>query len=391
MRRCAVIAAKRVRYVAQRRTALSPGIRPRELLHPAVASGKFRWTSAARPTGVRPIPSCVPARTNDFQRLIHTIEQLTAVAGATVEESVLLEDLTTGARREVDVLVTPPGGPRAVRVGVECRDHARPADVTWIEQLRAKYDCLPVDRVVAVSRRGFTAEALAKGRVLKVETLSLDEAEAFDWARAVRLLKWAKFVQNQFVVTEAVLHLLPNPHLPNYGELWMREVAYADGTRRTVRSLGDWILAEPFSKDMQARAFGTLPDQTSAAPLTFSLDFPLVPGPAGPMPFAVLIDAAGVLFGVERFVITGECQRTVVTVPVEQATLGATALFHGQTRIGETTIRFAAAQHEGGTARLRTTLENGGTVLPLEVALVPPAPAPAVVPVPHSSVGPPSA
>jgi hypothetical protein len=53
--------------------------------------------------------------------------------------------------------------------------------VEWIDALLGKYRDLPVDRIVAVSRTGFTAGAQAKANATKVETRTLREALAANW------------------------------------------------------------------------------------------------------------------------------------------------------------------------------------------------------------------
>lgn len=125
----------------------------------------------------------MPKRSNEFQKLIRLIEERVAPSGAIVEESAMIPDNHDGTLREVDVLVRIPAGDREIRIGIECRDHKRKADLHWIEQMKTKYETLPIDRRVAVSRRGFSAAALAKARLWNIETLSLQSAERTDWAK----------------------------------------------------------------------------------------------------------------------------------------------------------------------------------------------------------------
>src|SRR6478736_2003809 len=100
----------------------------------------------------------MPARTNAFQRLVYLLKTHVA-AGATVTESKMLPDLVSGKLREVDVVVESIVAGYDVRIGIECRDHARQADITWVEQMISKHKRLPIHRLVLVSRRGFAADA----------------------------------------------------------------------------------------------------------------------------------------------------------------------------------------------------------------------------------------
>src|SRR3954462_4002534 len=118
----------------------------------------------------------MPARSNDFQRMIRAIETQLAPAGAKVEESAMIPDSHDGTLREIDVLITVPIGERQIRIGIETRDHKRRADLAWLEQLKNKFEFLSIDRRVAVSRRGFSKAALAKARLWGIETMSLKSA-----------------------------------------------------------------------------------------------------------------------------------------------------------------------------------------------------------------------
>lgn len=123
----------------------------------------------------------MPKRTNAFQSLIRWIETELAPVGARVTESEELIDLVTGERREVDVLVRAVVGQHKIALAIECRDHQRRADVTWIDNLIGKYKNLPVSSVIAVSRSGFTKNALKKAEMNNIKTLTLELAQVTRW------------------------------------------------------------------------------------------------------------------------------------------------------------------------------------------------------------------
>jgi hypothetical protein len=130
----------------------------------------------------------VPRRTNTFQRLIAFIEAQLAPHGARVRESVLLDALDGTGPREVDVLIEGAIGDHPVRIAVECRDHLRRQPITWIEQLDGTYRSLPVDKVLAVSKSGFTKAAITRARLVGITTYTLKEALAADWP--AEFTKW---------------------------------------------------------------------------------------------------------------------------------------------------------------------------------------------------------
>jgi hypothetical protein len=84
----------------------------------------------------------IPKRANEFQRLIFAIRTNLAT-GAKVTESRLLRDRLTKRFREVDVCIESSVGGTSIMVCVECRDHARPADVGWVDAMKEKHTRLP--------------------------------------------------------------------------------------------------------------------------------------------------------------------------------------------------------------------------------------------------------
>lgn len=93
-------------------------------------------------------------------------------------------DPDTGRSRQVDVLIK-----RGTHIThVECRDHAEPQDVKWIEELIGRRDSLKADAMIAVSTSGFTepaaAKAKAKGIFLR-DFSTLTDQEISEWGTVV--------------------------------------------------------------------------------------------------------------------------------------------------------------------------------------------------------------
>lgn len=127
----------------------------------------------------------MPKRTNQFQRLAATIHaKLTK--GWVVEESAMLMDRVTGALREVDVVARATVMTYEMLLCIECRDHARAADVTWIEAMAKKHEALGTSKLVLWSRRGFTSSAVNKAAFLGIELISSLGADKTDWAKFAR-------------------------------------------------------------------------------------------------------------------------------------------------------------------------------------------------------------
>ena len=114
----------------------------------------------------------MPARSNDFQRLVFLVKKVLAGTNATVTESKFLKDLQTGDDREVDVVIEAELGGHPVTLCIECIDHTRPASVTWVEQMHSKHQRLPTGTLVLASRSGFSRKARSLAKVAGLELLT---------------------------------------------------------------------------------------------------------------------------------------------------------------------------------------------------------------------------
>jgi len=98
----------------------------------------------------------VPRRTTPFQMIIHLLRRQTAAPGVTVTESRELTDARLGIGREVDVVVEGNFDGERVVTSIEVIEHGRPASITWVEQQIGKHRSLPTNRLVLVSKSGFS-------------------------------------------------------------------------------------------------------------------------------------------------------------------------------------------------------------------------------------------
>lgn len=135
----------------------------------------------------------MPKRTNEFQRLVTLINGCVRNAGK-VTESAFLVDRTSDAQREVDILISSEIADYPVNISVEVRDRARKADVAWVEEMYAKHSHLPTDKLVLVSRRGFSKAARGKARFYGIEAITFEEALATDWDLATRMTSSGVFI-----------------------------------------------------------------------------------------------------------------------------------------------------------------------------------------------------
>jgi len=202
-----------------------------------------------------PTRTLMPKRSNDFQRLIKRIYDELAPLGATVTESALLADTGSTEGSEIDVLVEFPvsGAERPVRMAIECRDHARAGDKTWIDALAGKYRDMPVDRVIAVSRRGFTRGAVRKARQCQIEVRTLADAMEGSWPADLARLEIGE-VQHWPEIKE--LTITAEPSWPSGERAAAFEVA---GRILDEKQFGLWLsseMARLFEKEVARRRAG---------------------------------------------------------------------------------------------------------------------------------------
>ena len=146
--------------------------------------------------------------------------------GWAVTESKLLPDAVTGESREVDIVAESRCGPYDLFLSIECRDHARAADVTWVEAMATKHDHLPTSKLVLWSSSGFTGPALRKAAALKISTVSQRDASDTTWPNVARQLVdgTVKYLEPNFeaFVDVQLEHATPQRH-PARPELMLRE------------------------------------------------------------------------------------------------------------------------------------------------------------------------
>lgn len=155
----------------------------------------------------------MPARSNLFQRVVYLAKRAVA-ENADVQESRLLRDLVTGAKREVDICIEATVAGHTVLVAIECRDSVRKATVQWVEQQNAKHQRLGT-QLILVSRLGFSAEAEQVAATYGIETMNLQELEsgALDPLLGDKGSVWLKIFQVRAVETTAELISPGGEHL----------------------------------------------------------------------------------------------------------------------------------------------------------------------------------
>jgi len=139
----------------------------------------------------------MPKRTNRFQHLVYLINRSLS-RKAQVTESVMVTDLQTGDQREIDVEILEKVADSEVRTAVEATAVKNRADVCWIEQMHGKHSALPTDKLVLVSKQGFTKSALKKAECWGIETVGIATVSINDWKIAAELTSCGVFELTTF-------------------------------------------------------------------------------------------------------------------------------------------------------------------------------------------------
>ena len=98
----------------------------------------------------------MPKRSTPFQAVVRLVRQHFAQPGVTITESKELRDDRLGIDREVDIVIEGELDGEPMVISVEVVEHGRPATLPWVEQMLRKHRNLPTNRLLLVSKSGFS-------------------------------------------------------------------------------------------------------------------------------------------------------------------------------------------------------------------------------------------
>lgn len=287
----------------------------------------------------------MPQRSNAFQTLIHLIEAQLAPQGATVTESALLKDNQDGTEREIDVLVRIPAGDRELKVGIECRDHKRRADLPWVEAVKGKYEFLDVDRIVLVARQGFSRAAIARAKLWGIETLTIESAVRQDWSNRLHRVQSVKLILERVSYPGPANFVLETVVGKAFvGEVTVGFLTYPNGTRRTLREISQ----RAFETDERRNELAALTGRNAGQPIPVRMKFP-----SG----TTLTDAAGTAWRVQELNLHIQVVREESITNLSFGKYNRTEVAHGEGAVGETKYQVVYTQKPGEGVRGKTLIE----------------------------------
>lgn len=302
----------------------------------------------------------MPKRTNPFQKLIYTIQHELAHE-AVVTESKMLSNILTGSPVEVDVIIEAETGGIPLIIGIECIAEARAVTVEWVREMLGKHRDLPTDKLVLVSRSGFTSEAERYAAARRAEAIQLREAESFDWSKMVAdlianpNLRIANFEIREQSWTirlyEAEKQRVLAKEKLSFGET--SEVFSPEGeSLGTVQQLGVSILRD--RRIVQRIMQRWIKHRKEHFKLTWN-------PPVGTQ----ISDADGDRYSIEAFVLDGSCEVESTPLSMTPAKYGKTQVAYGTVpdiftgSTGEVMVVFTEKEGEQAKGALRFSSGSG--------------------------------
>jgi hypothetical protein len=156
----------------------------------------------------------------DVHFLTGLLQIVTSPRPVEVELGSMVLDDAAETERDVDVTVRYQldNSAAAAMVGLEVKDHARPLDVTHVEQLGAKMNDMSAitDRAI-VSASGYSNPAVRKARAHGIQLLELESWDPRDDVFPTGMADWKTFREG--VVAWDGFHMYFNPKEPSSDEL----------------------------------------------------------------------------------------------------------------------------------------------------------------------------
>jgi len=131
----------------------------------------------------------VPARTNNYQKLVKVINHHFTTGDAKIIESAMLWDSESESFREIDILVQMEVHGCDIRIGIECTEVARPVDVRVLESFKEKHRKVGINKTIVVSKNGYSKAAAAYAEKNSIKTLTFNDSQAENWSEGLEALK----------------------------------------------------------------------------------------------------------------------------------------------------------------------------------------------------------
>lgn len=206
-----------------------------------------------------------PRSGRGFEHLVDMIERMHSVGGARVEFDAHVPGQDTGEMRQIDVAVWVPSNHNDLLIDIECRDHARPLSLPSVEGLITKARDVRANKLIVVSRRGYSMGAKNALANAGATALTLDERGETEWPdwflpRSFPMVTSGGVLEYFFLSidqtqagADAVANFAPLDH-----SLDTPLLSVADGVLSAIQVVNIWMRAEQGTKAMEQVTDGNL-------------------------------------------------------------------------------------------------------------------------------------
>ena len=142
----------------------------------------------------------MPKAGKKLEKTVKALEDLLSGSALKVTSPAKLPDYDSGGYREVDISIEGKVGSHNILIAIECRDHQKRQNKTWIEQLRTKKESIRANKMIAVSTSGFSEGTKQTAQKYGIETRlisNLDSEELMDFLPHIKVV----YILNKFDVT----------------------------------------------------------------------------------------------------------------------------------------------------------------------------------------------
>jgi hypothetical protein len=256
--------------------------------------------------------------------------------------------------REVDIVVEAPIAGHLVTVGIECIEQGRPASVEWIDKMHGKHRDTEIDKLVLISKSGFSVTAKASAASLGYEALTLDEAEAVDWTHTIHLQQRMTLRSHAFEIKDARMTLV-RPSGETLRELTLDDyrtvmltgaVLKPDGTH--LRSFSELINGAFYSQSALEQ-FERLTIEDELRLLRMEMDF--VPG-------THFLDPDGQTRFLKKFWAVFQFKRLDDVVQFTQAAYGDARVAHATGSLQGRSVTIVVTEQQGHDAQVGVVVEK---------------------------------
>jgi hypothetical protein len=142
----------------------------------------------------------MPKRTNDYQKLVKIISQHFASEKSKITESAMLDELDSGSKREIDILVELSEAGHDIKIGIECNASNSPMRINDVQALHTKHLNVGINATVIVAKNGFSAPALKYCEKRYIKALKFDSALKERWSESFIKLRDLSFYARNYTV-----------------------------------------------------------------------------------------------------------------------------------------------------------------------------------------------